>query len=36
MYIPTYMVEIINKLPGNCEQMLEIEDYVGFSLKQSN
>lgn len=27
------MVEVIIKLPGTSEQMLEIEDYVGFSLK---
>lgn len=30
------MVEVIIKLPGISEQMLGIEDYVGFSLKQSN
>lgn len=30
------MVEIINKLPGSYEHMLEIEDYIEFSLKQSN
>lgn len=27
------MVEVIIKLPGNSEQMLEIEDCVGFSLE---
>lgn len=30
------MVEVIIKLSGISEQMLETEDYVGFSLKQSN
>lgn len=30
------MVEMIIKLPGSYEQMLDVEDYVGFSLKQSN
>lgn len=30
------MVEVIIKLPGTSEQMLGIEDCVGFPLKQSN
>lgn len=30
------MVEVIIKLSGISEQMLETEDHVGFSLKQSN
>lgn len=30
------MVEVIIKLPGSCEQLLDTEDYVAFPLKQSN